>query len=496
MPTLVQGIYWFPGSITYQLGNILTVYLLINVFNLMNSNCVYTRPEKISAYILIFIICGLNETSMVALDLLLGFLFLYDLSIKRKVNRSLLFYVLFTFLCSVIVLTAPGNATRDLGFPDANKHLFLYTVSSGFAASCSHIANWISFPSTIISSVFIILFGLIIVPDSPSKAKKKALFSLLLLLSGFLILIACFLPGFWSGGHISPSRTINVNYWFFILFWFSFLISLSRLIKPLFRSIERFSLSPLILVCFCALLFFNRSFDNYSTAVADLVKGKAYIYNDEYKERLQIMDKCKDSVCKLPAFSVDPRSIFNDDIKSDPSNWWNTVFANYYGQKGVSVLSKNFSSTATYLFTFEDDKNKLLKNVESVTNVQSFSPPCSSLLPGQDTYSAIFSTEINKLEISVSEINKVSLSLALYSTDSIIDAAIAVSINKPGSPENILWKAKELRSSSYRKNQWGKESCEIDIEPQVLDPKNTINFFVWNRGKGKIYVDDLQISFK
>lgn len=495
MPTLVQGIYWLPGSMTYQLGNILTIYLSINVLTSISGSSNSSKFKKISNYFLVFIICGLNETSMIALDVLLGFILFYDFLIKRKINIELLLYVLFATAFSLIVILAPGNATRNLDFPSPDKHHLFFTISSSIIFAFQYIINWLSTPQIIISSTLVFINAIIVIPHNTIEKKRKIFFSLFLIVGGFLVIVTSFFTGFWSTGYISPPRTVNVSYWLFIIVWFSVLISLVPLVNKYFNAIKKVNLAPINIIGICVLLFFEHSTENYSLVTNDVLSGRAYLYNNECKNRDRIMRECTDSVCLIPTFSVKPSSIFNEDISDDITSWWNHVYANYYEKHAVRVIPQKTAIKDSYIFTFENEGNKALKNTETITNEIAFSYPNSSVLNGNNSFSASFSKELKSLKVDdVSRISKIHISIALYSADSIVNAAIVLCINEPNSSKSILWKSKEIVSTNYKMNQWTKQEGDISVEQNFLSEKNIINIYVWNTGKAKIYIDDLQID--
>lgn len=127
MPSVVQGLYWEPGSITYQLANILLLYLIINVIRLIIAPNKQVSFSKLGiSYFLIIVIGGLNETSMLLMVVLLLFLTGIDFLLRRKINFTLLTFMATAVISALIVLLAPGNKGREASF--VPKTVKIYTL--------------------------------------------------------------------------------------------------------------------------------------------------------------------------------------------------------------------------------------------------------------------------------------------------------------------------------------------------------------------------------
>ena len=61
--------------------------------------------------------------------------------------------------------------------------------------------------------------------------------------------------------------------------------------------------------------------------------------------------------------------------------------------------------------------------------------------------------------------------------------------------ENLLWISTNLKDVVKTVGTWTKVSVYADITPEMLDPKNTIKFFLWNTASEKIYLDDFELAF-
>lgn len=489
MPTLVQGIYWLPGALTYQLGNILLLYITAHVLKLM-ADKEASRINKFVNSFLIVVACGLNETTMLTLDLLLlSFCCFYVLR-KRKLQKDLIIFLLIAICCSLIVVFAPGNAVRDSGFADPNKHQIGFSIISSFTTAYTCMGKWLSSSSIVMASFLAISFH--VISSKKERNPNAALALLVVPIWGYLLITSTFISGFWSTGYIAPDRTLNVSYWLFICLWFITILLLMDFLNPLLAFIRDLNWWKASLILLITLLLSIDTSGNYYVATRDIISGKAFMYNKECRARSRIMENSQSDYCEVPSFSVYPRSIFNEDITSDINNWWNHLYALYYNKKGVRVVFKEPCFANSIFFNFESDNNQSLANQNSITNSIAYSLPNSCSLNGVDSYSATYRKSIK--EMGIDDITTSRISIQLYSTDSLVNAVLVFCINDPLTKKDLLWKGKEIIASNYVKNSWVKEELVTQINKELLRPEYEIVVYVWNRNPSKIFVDDMTIS--
>lgn len=495
MPSLVQGIYWEPGAVTYQLANILTLYLAVNLIHLISTNAPSVSVNyKIINSVLIIAICGLNETSLLLVDFLLASFMAYDILQKKKIKREWFIYILLAIVCSLVVIMSPGNAIRDQDASDINKHHAIYTIISSFKTSYHSILHWLLSFQLIIPSFLVLAFYLMSFKKKTIVEKKKMYF-IPLAIFGYLLIVISFTSGFWATGTLAPARTINISYWVFICIWVSALISFFNFISPVLGAIKNYNYYPVVFIFLFVLFLSIDKTGNYYIAVKDLVSGKAFTYNKECHDRDWIMKTSKETIVSIPSFSVFPTSIFNEDITGDEKNWWNYMYSHYYNRDGVRVVFKDPYYSRKYFFNFENEANQMLSNQNTITTEVCFSPPNSSVLSGQDSYSATFKRKIQDLGFDdISEITTAHTSVQFYAADTVINAVFVFCITDPVTNKDVFWKGKEITGANCPRNKWAKEECIITIGKEFLKPENVISVYTWNRSKSKLYIDDLLVS--
>ena len=493
MPTLVQGIYWAPGAITYQLGNILSLYLATNIIRSTFKNYPSSIPQIIFNCLLIILICGLNETSMITLDFILFSFLSYQLFKKQSNKKEIIVYMCLAVVCSLVVILSPGNAIRGAEFVNTGKNMPLHTIISSFKEGYSELLKWCSTSQLLIASVFTAL-SYLAGAELKDKINNNKFGILLFVLWGYLLIAVSFSTGFWSTGFLAPDRTINVSYWLFICIWVSTVLLLTSYVHSALSILKKYDLRPLTLLFLLFLICTIKTSGNFYGAQKDLLSGKAFTYNKEYRKRNEIMTSSQDSICNVPSFSVYPRSLFNEDITPDIENWWNRVYAFTYNKKGVRVFFKEPYFSFKRFFNFEAEENKVLDGQRTITNEIAYSLPNSSVMRGADSYSITFRESLKNTGFDdIYEITSANLRAQFYSTDSIVNAVMVFCIIDPATGKNLMWEGKELTTATFSKNKWINKEFTIPIKKEFLKPENKVVVYAWNRGQGTLYIDDLSI---
>lgn len=489
MPTLVQGIYWEPGAITYHLANVFLLYLFINLYKVVTTNGQILLKQHAINMFLIIAICGLNETSMLLCVLLLFSFLGYVVSFQKQLNPTLVIYLLLSTTCFLVVFFAPGNLVRSREFVTGNHNL-LFTIVESFKVSSKSFFYWgFSVPNIILSfsvAVFSFFYNI--------KVSIKAI--LFCAIIGFLFVTATFVTGFWSIGNLPPERTINVAYWNFVILWIASVFIMISWIKSRFYSsiiLSKRKFNALVFLTIFSLLvssFFGAS--NYAMVIDDLFSGKAKTYSNEFVEREKTLFTCKEDICSIPTFSAYPASIFNEEIGTGTKYNNNEVYAHYYDKKGVLLGFSPPKFSDTYFFNLEDDNNALLENLYTLAPENSSSPPNSSLITSESSYSVLFRKK-NK-DLKTKNISKIYVKADVLASDSIVDFAIVLSATDKNN-NSIYWFGREIIQQNYSVNKWVKEENIFSLNQITLNPENQYQIYIWNRGQDKVYIDDLVISF-
>lgn len=493
MPSINQGIYWAPGAVTYNLGNIMVVYCFAYFIKSYNSNS--NSTIKVITIIFTILGCGLNESSMVAIDLILVVFLLYHLLIARKVHSFLLAIFIIAVICTIIMASSPGNHIRDLGFLDPHKKNLIYTISSSFSALHNFLSLWLLTPKMIMLSGFSLLLFISLSNNNLTNFKNWTQFILVLIL-GYCIVAATLAPGFWSTGYIAPERTINAVLWLFLIWWFSVLHCLACILKKFFTTFtlnKHLLLAGIIIIC----LSFTTQQGNINKALNDVISGRGYQYGLEWKNRIKIIEKSKNTnLSILPEFSMIPGTIFHEDIKADEEEWFNKEFARYFSLSKVKLGAPVSTLNKSIVIKFENDTAVKFKNPVSLSSEFALSAPNSNILNGENTYSGTYETLINEIDPTGVNFKTVVFEANVLSPFKTVDYVLVVSINDANN-KNILWQGKEVKNDTFKQNTWNKEIFTYTIKDgALLKPENKLAIYIWNRSKNVIYTDDFNITFR
>lgn len=496
MPSLVQGIYWEPSAITYHLANIMFLYFLANLFRPALENSKQNKIRKISMGFLVLAIVGCNETSMIVINLLLLTSLGYFLFFEKRIDKFVLFYLFLSLCGTIVLLLSPGSAIRENNVMQANKHNIYFTIMSSFEALAQFGAKWLSSPQTIFCSIIFITICL--KTNRKIKTTKALLFLILTFIIGYLLVSATFASGFWSISEVAPDRAVNVVYWTFTVVWYSALYFLSLTIANWKSAL--ITKKNTILIFLLSIGFFAsiNSSGNYFTAWKDLIGGKAYTYDKEYRERVTKIKMTNDNViCEVPPFSVFPKSLFVEDINKDPTIWANWQVANYFLKKEVKLsATKEQSSACSYLLNYDTEEYKTYKKASAISSDIYFSPPYSSLQNGKESYSVIFEKQMKDLNVENSaEISSVEISAMVYVVDTTSKGMLVFCVTEQGTEKVLVWLAKEIDRSKQNTNNWRKEIFSVPMfKRSFLEPNNKMLIYMLNLGEGKIYMDDMTVN--
>ncbi|WP_010521951.1 DUF6056 family protein [Aquimarina agarivorans] len=325
MPLVSEGFYWWSGAITYQLANILTVILIALVLKSLVKNS-YTNT--LFASLTIFLLMGLNETSLIAVNLFFIFIFSYRYFKLKKINYHFVFIQSVILICSGISIFAPGNYLR-LSKNSNTKNIF-----SSFFFSFGQY-GWSILTWTGLSFLFSIIIYNEIKDDIASKNFILPLKKYWLIFIYFSIIIfSTFFIGFWSQGEPIPPRTRNVVYLFFILgIIYTFICYFNS--SNILSSIVNKEKQLIFLITFAAISI-AYSNDNIVETVKDVGKKRALNYNKEMRERLTHTkeNRHKGDLIFTPLKNK-PYSIFHKDFDFDKKDVYNNCYSKYWKLNSV-----------------------------------------------------------------------------------------------------------------------------------------------------------------
>ncbi|MDQ3019424.1 MAG: DUF6056 family protein [Bacteroidota bacterium] len=337
MPSISQGFYCLGFSYVYHLGILLILVFFISYIQL-------SIAVKLSQKIFYSAICcltaiaaaGCNELSA-AIFLMTLLLLLLKSIIDKKINYSLLFFVVITSITVYIAFTAPGNSNRMEEYPDS--HRFLFSIYNSGTFLLHQLIVW-TFNSPLLAFTFLLI------PIFIKIIEKSKTFTDRFSINPFnsiIILLAFVYSGIfimmWSVGIPPYLRILNVLYFLFLLGWFYNMIVLFRYLDRKFNISNLKYPKYLNAIAYIIIIFFLIKENNITTAYSDLLSGAAKKFSNIMDERYNYILTDNSDTCKIDSIDYVPKTFFFMDINYEPKSVYNKGYSQYFNKKSV-ILKK------------------------------------------------------------------------------------------------------------------------------------------------------------
>jgi len=379
----VESFYWYSGAINYMFMfgmGLLWTGLLIRIASSEE------RPQLhfACACMLGFLLGGANYMTALSLAIL-SFCILLISAInmimdKNTESESLLYKnpivsaaktlralskvvtpSVFMIIGFVLSVMAPGNKNRAAQSAMSPAKAVLMSI---YYTMEHMLGTWLSWPVIVLIIIMVPLMW-----KAAGRIKKYYSFGhpVLFTVFAFLLAAANITPPLYATGNIEAGRIVGIFYMQSMLLlvltigyacsWVRCQVSFSGKITD--EEKEKRKLASIIydgyvgknasrvIIIACALFVIgsglsvkvDHHFYVSSSAICDVVNGKAGKYNKEFYDRLSVLKDDNVSKAKLMEFSVKPELLFFSDVTEDKKDWLNKAVAEYYHKKSV-VLEK------------------------------------------------------------------------------------------------------------------------------------------------------------
>jgi hypothetical protein len=315
MPELTEGYYWMPGSISYTVGVILTVFFFGSVVNLWKSVGRERLIWLITGCVLMIGIIGSNETIMAVFVLLMLAITIKTFVARDGLRWHWLAFMLTASLCTLVVVLAPGNAVRESY--SVGQHRLFYSLIYSSAQEARFLLKWLSNPALILGTILFI-------PVAARLSEKNELFKRHFhfhpLIALFLLLVIVFMgffPAYWSLGILGQHRSVTLVFFLFLVGWFLNAAMWTAWLRQK-RGWAVASL-PVYVYVICLLLIplSLLATNNTSETIQDLATGRAPRYDKQMSDRYSHIERCSktgESPCVIKMLTDLPTSITSDYI--------------------------------------------------------------------------------------------------------------------------------------------------------------------------------------
>ena len=338
-PDPAQTFYWLGGSLTYQIPNILFVFLLgLLIWRETTAKSGNLRIVIfVLSSLLVITIIGANEISLVLTGAILCCGAFYALWMRRDSRIFWVALLLIAIGAALISVLAPGNYERYAGLESVTQ-LRLTPWLAAFLYppwAVLRILYWLSNPG-LWASALILLVMTFPVAKSWFYIEERFKRSLLILPALWIIMIFVLnAMGFLVNRYPLPERAESVVWLLFLLGWHpSFMIIAHFLAGEKIQIADRRLVQSATVLLMISLLGTPNIFEAYK----DIYRG--YRYAQEMHERVNTVQAAKsrgETEITVSSISRPPRTFFATDLDTNSFNPRNQCMSEYYEVKSITL---------------------------------------------------------------------------------------------------------------------------------------------------------------
>lgn len=339
IPDVAQTFYWQGGSITYQLANVLLLFLT-GLLVWRETTATGRRWRTLlfgMSGLLVVAIVGANEISLLLMGSILCAGAGYALWMRRDSRLFWLGLLAITLVAALISILAPGNYERYSGIetdsmlrptPWLAALLYLPWVVLRILYWLSSLGLWLS------------AFILLITTFQFARARLYAdgqfrKYFLILPVVWISLIFLLSAIGFLINRYPLPERAESVVYLLFLIGWPpSFVIIAHWLMGDNTGGYDRRLVAPALALLVVSLLGMPNVFEGYKDAY------RGYRYGQEMQARIADIQKAKqqgETEITVASLSRPPRTLFATEIATDPGNFRNQCLSEYYQIKSIRL---------------------------------------------------------------------------------------------------------------------------------------------------------------
>lgn len=313
-PTIAEGIYWYTGSVTYHLGNLL---MLMTIYWLSSPK------TKTVGWISLFLCLGFNEvqTAIIALFACLSFV-----GNKWRLIELPRWSIALLVTGIALMVLSPGNSGRSSNFE--NNMDVLNSLSMASLQTFRFAGTWLITPFFWIYLLILIVLPFQLQPKFKEWFDSKpGWWFMLVAFAG--IFLCTFLP-YLGTGILGQHRTLTTAEFLFVI-WGG-ILALKYKQKILAKvPWMTWAINPLPVMILFGLIIAGNGF----FAVTDLVTGNASMYDQQCEKRLLEAEQAQGQNQSFLPLSAHPYSLFSLDLTKDSTHWINQNFAIVNGLNSV-----------------------------------------------------------------------------------------------------------------------------------------------------------------
>lgn len=337
IPSPVQSLYWYNGSIYYTFFYSIMLILIGNILKLLKTE--NTRKQikyLIISIILSITIGGSNYTTALTTNIIIVTILLIDVFIKKDKSRKSIYIAIILLFCLVSLLIsakAPGNSVRQSQY---EKSTIIDSIINSFLSATVFIKE-VTNKSMIWLYVFLIPLLFKVVKESNYEFKRPILFTIFT----FCVYSAQFTPPIYAMKNFIPLRLLNIIYYatyifiiMNIVYWLGYMKNKVNITTKKSDYIVIYSIIILLGIGILSLEY--KQMSSY-IAIKSIISGEAKQYDEEMKNRIQLYNNEELKDVEVEKLTVKPYLLFFDDITTNENDWRNVALSRYYKKNSVKI---------------------------------------------------------------------------------------------------------------------------------------------------------------
>lgn len=335
VPTPAESMFWYNGSMYY------TGYLAVTLFFWGKILRFLVQPKYRGILCLSVMAVFLAGGSYIAmLPCMIGLVLLTAWQIFKKNKKNAISIAIVTVLMLAgfaVNAMAPGNAVRQSELWKISPQLAVYkSLRQGvrYVMAWARLEWW---------TVAVIITPFLITIYRKTRFQFRYPVIVLGLIYGIFCSASC--PTFYTMNSTGPARAVAVCYYLFILFTFAaYAYGLGYLYQKVLHKVQirtgwRVGVPVVVLCALLLIQLLDGSLTETTSVKAfrSIASGEAAAYEEEYLNRLAILedDTIEDAV--LPPYVSRPELLYVGDLSDDPQQPANRKVALFYGKKTVRI---------------------------------------------------------------------------------------------------------------------------------------------------------------
>ena len=338
-----ESFFWYNGSMYY------TGYFAISLFFYGAILRYLILPKKRYPYLLSFLalfLAGGNYVSLLPAMIIFLLLTAYLLWTHHTASKKMIVIFLFLIAGFLFSALAPGNQVRQNGMW---KIPAWKAILKSLLQGLRYIAAW--------TGIWQILALVIFTPllwKSYSKTTFQFRFPVLAVGLAYGIFCSMSCPTFYTMNSTGPARAVAIVYYGFLLFLFAAYWYLLGYVYRFFEkkgNLVAFSGKPIIGGClwigltisFILIQVFSGAVSQTTMGISLhlLISGEAAAYEQEFQERLKLLNDPFITDVVLPAYKNRPAMLYVGDFSVDTEEPTNQKAAQFYHKNTLRVEYEN-----------------------------------------------------------------------------------------------------------------------------------------------------------